>query len=75
MFHSSYCIYLYLLGGLHFPVFQRLASAFVYIFWTEMCFSGARLDDIPGQKLDRLLLVVYVQTGMFDLGFKCSRFQ
>lgn len=37
-----------------------------------MCFSGARLDGILGQKLDRLLLVVYVQTGMFDLGFKLS---
>lgn len=40
-----------------------------------MCFSGARLDGILGQKLDRLLFVVYVQTGVFDLGFKCSHIQ
>lgn len=38
-----------------------------------MYFSGARLS-IFGQKLDRMLLVVYVQTGMFDLGFKSSHF-
>jgi hypothetical protein len=56
------CTYLCLLGRLHLPVFQQPAYASVYIFRTKI-------------KLDRLLLVVYVQTGMFDLGVKCSHFQ
>jgi hypothetical protein len=34
----SYRTYLYVFGGLHLPVFQRLASAFVYILRTEIMF-------------------------------------